>query len=296
MTALAALLLAAALLTWPRGSAHRLASLRPRPPRQLRGTRFWLVLPATAATLLAGIGGLFAAGALTLTLHRWHRRGQQVRTRLRTTTAQADALHLVVAQLRTGADPATAATAVAADAAPAIARELTALATAARLGADPVAARPDSGPGASSRWKVPAGTGFVLERDGTGRGADPVCTPGRAAASPDAVSGRLLRAWRIAREHGVPLAELLDAQRRDLEQRARFASQVHARLAGPRATAAVLAVLPLVALGLGEVMRAAPLHVLTSTAAGQVLLVAGVVLVCAGLEWSARLAGRVGAA
>lgn len=103
----------------------------------------------------------------------------------------------------------------------------------------------------------------------------------------------LARAWRLSAVPGVPLAEVLDAVRRDLDRRTAFAGQVHARMAGPRASAAVLAGLPLFGVLLGELGGGSPLAVLTDTAPGQVLLVTGVVLICAGLRWSGRLTRQV---
>ncbi|MCE6999611.1 type II secretion system F family protein [Saccharothrix sp. S26] len=104
---------------------------------------------------------------------------------------------------------------------------------------------------------------------------------------------QLARAWRLSAVHGVPLADVLDAVRRDLDRRTAFAGQVHARMAGPRAGAAVLAGLPLLGVVLGELGGAGPLAVLSGTPPGQALLVAGVVLICAGLRWSGRLTRQV---
>jgi tight adherence protein B len=98
-----------------------------------------------------------------------------------------------------------------------------------------------------------------------------------------------VHAWALAERHGLPLADVLAAVVRDLDQRARFARQVQARMAGPRASATVLALLPLAGTALGEVMGAHPLHVLGRTTLGQVLLVVGVGLGCVGVLWSARL-------
>jgi tight adherence protein B len=100
---------------------------------------------------------------------------------------------------------------------------------------------------------------------------------------------RLAVAWSLADRYGIPLADLLDAVRSDTEQRVRFAAEVRARLAGPKATAAVLAGLPLLGLVLGHAVGAAPLRVLSATSAGQGLLVVGTGLACAGILWSARL-------
>ena len=55
----------------------------------------------------------------------------------------------------------------------------------------------------------------------------------------------------------------------------RFAGTVRAQLAGPRATAAVLTTLPVLGIGLGELIGAGPLGVLRGGPLGQGLLVAG---------------------
>ncbi|GAA3891832.1 type II secretion system F family protein [Saccharothrix violaceirubra] len=104
---------------------------------------------------------------------------------------------------------------------------------------------------------------------------------------------QLARAWRLSAEHGVPLADVLAEVRRDLDRRVAFAGQVAARLAGPRASAAVLAGMPVFGVLLGEAVGAGPTEVLRTTVVGQVLLVLGAVLVCAGLRWSARLTRQV---
>lgn len=100
---------------------------------------------------------------------------------------------------------------------------------------------------------------------------------------------QLARAWQVSARHGVALADVLEATKRDLDQRAAFARQVHARMAGPRASALVLAGLPVFGVVLGELSGARPLHVLLSTGAGQVLLVLGAVFLAAGLWWTKRI-------
>ncbi|GGM64997.1 hypothetical protein GCM10012275_39390 [Longimycelium tulufanense] len=65
-------------------------------------------------------------------------------------------------------------------------------------------------------------------------------------------------------------------------------------MAGPRATAAVLAALPLLGLLLGEAIGAGPWHILSETAPGQILLAIGACLACAGLIWTAHLTGKAG--
>ncbi|MBB5807141.1 tight adherence protein B [Saccharothrix ecbatanensis] len=166
----------------------------------------------------------------------------------------------------------------------ALADGLSAFAAELRSGAHPakaaVGAAEDAEPPATEVLRAIAAT--------SARGGD---VEAALADFPDA--RHLARAWRLSAVHGVPLAEVLEAVRRDLDRRSAFARQVHARMAGPRAGAAVLAGLPLFGVMLGELGGARPLAVLTGTAPGQVLLVAGAVLICAGLRWSGRLTRQV---
>jgi len=61
-----------------------------------------------------------------------------------------------------------------------------------------------------------------------------------------------------------------------------------------RTTAAVLAGLPVLGIGLGQLIGADPLHFLLSDGPGGWLLAAGVTLACCGLLWSDRItAGAV---
>ncbi|WP_407690032.1 type II secretion system F family protein, partial [Saccharomonospora iraqiensis] len=104
---------------------------------------------------------------------------------------------------------------------------------------------------------------------------------------------RLSVAWSLADEHGIPLADLLDVVRRDLDATVRSAGRTEAGMAGPRTSAGVLALLPAVGIALGEATGAAPLAVLTGTGLGAVLLLVGTGLVLAGVLWTSALTGRV---
>lgn len=227
--------------------------------------RHWLAVAVTLAAgcgaLLAGLGGgLAAAMAAGTAALRW-RAGRDRQAGTAAVSGLVDGLAVLVAELRAGAQVADAAVAAATEGPPSARRVLSAAAAAARLGGAVPAVLRSTGPAPLRPWL-----------------------------------GRLADAWSLADRHGIPLADLLDAVRADLEQRVRFAAEVQARLAGPRATAAVLAGLPLLGLVLGQAMGAAPLRVLGQTAAGQVLLVVGTGLACAGVLWSARLVTRVGQA
>jgi tight adherence protein B len=262
------LVLAVASLCWPSapghrrlraitGTAHRLAPVRYLP----RPTTFLVVATSSALGLAAaGIGGALAAALVATTAWRRHTARRTLRDTFTAMDALVEALRSMVADLRAGAHPATAAESAAADAPPQAATAMHAIAAAARLDGDVHRAL------AASRATTPAAAQILTH---------------------------LARAWLLVQRHGVPLAEVLDAVRGDLHTRVRFARQVQARMAGPRASATVLALLPAIGITLGEAMRAHPLHVLRATPAGQILLIIGTILACAGVAWSARLTNQV---
>jgi tight adherence protein B len=259
-------LIAGAMLVWPPGGARRRLYVLCHTRTLRRGiglprlaTPLFAACGAVAGLLAAGVGGGVAGMVVALTVWRRWRARRAEREHLRVVDGLAEALALLVAELRAGAHPADAATGAAQDAQPLAAGVLNRVAVTAKLGGDVAQA---------------------LQRGASGN---------------ELVSGalgQLARAWALAHRHGLPLAEVLDAVRRDLDQQVRFAGQVHARMAGPRASATVLAVLPLLGVLLGEAIGASPLHVLAATAPGQGLLVVGMVAVCTGVQWSARLTGR----
>lgn len=148
-----------------------------------------------------------------------------------------------------------------------------------RAGAHPVAAAE------ATAEAVPAASGRL-------RGLIAATRLGGEPADPDAPPA-LVSAWVLASRFGLPMADVLDAARRDVEAEIGFGRRLKAKMAGPRASAAVLAVLPLVCVLLGEAMGASPFRVLTGTGAGQLLLVLGSALIWAGAAWCRVLTGRV---
>ena len=258
------LLTSLALLCWPdRRAAHRLRVLTGHAHRKrlrmLRPTAAGILVAAVVAGwLVAGPGGAAAAGILAATVRGQFRTRTENRQSLAAVDGLAEALRTVVAGLRSGAHPAAAADTAAADAQPPADGAMRAMAAAARLDGDLSTALAD--------------------------------TKNAAMA---AALARVATAWRLAQRHGLPLADVLDAVRRDLEQRARHTRQVLARMAGPKSSATALSLLPLLGIGLGEAVGARPIRMLTGTGLGQMLLLVGVSLLCAGVVWSGRITSRV---
>ena len=113
--------------------------------------------------------------------------------------------------------------------------------------------------------------------------------PGDALA---AATDRVSAAVRLSARTGCSLADVLTAVGDDLRARAGARRQLRAATAAPRASALLLAGLPLLGLAMGSGIGADPWRVLTATGTGQGLLVAGVAFELAGLAWSRRLVAR----
>jgi tight adherence protein B len=259
LSSLSCLTLAALVAVGPGShAALRSAALWPRrrPRRQLRPLTAGPVLAAALGGLLiAGPGGGAAGALVALTTVRRRRRARAAAEAAATAAELADAVSRIGDELRSGSHPAAALAGTTADG-PRARALLGGAAVAARLGdAVPQALR-------------------------------------RAAADRPAVAAdveRIASAWSLAERHGVPLAELLTQAHRDIRWRLRFAATVRAQLAGPRATAHVLTGLPLLGIGLGELIGAHPIAILRTGLLGQSLLVAGVGLAAAGAAWSDRI-------
>jgi tight adherence protein B len=99
-------------------------------------------------------------------------------------------------------------------------------------------------------------------------------------------------AWEVAARSGAGLAEVLDRLSVVLRADEEVRREVAASLASPRATATMLAVLPIFGIGLGTAIGADPLAVLTGSLPGAACLAAGCLLAGAGLFWVERIADR----
>ncbi|SFK89199.1 type II secretion system F family protein [Geodermatophilus ruber] len=115
---------------------------------------------------------------------------------------------------------------------------------------------------------------------------------GSARGEEEAALRRVSAAVLLSGRTGCSLAAVVGAVEDDVRARRRHRLDLHSALAGPRASAVLLAGLPVLGLLMGSGVGADPWRVLTTTVPGQALLVVGVALEAAGLAWSARLTGR----
>lgn len=127
----------------------------------------------------------------------------------------------------------------------------------------------------------------------TGAGS-PAGFPGEMAAPVAVEDPRMAQltgaAWRLAERTGAPIADLVERIEADARAMDRASASAAAQAAGARATAWLLAALPLGGIGLGYSIGADPLAVLLHTPIGAACAVGAIVLQVAGLAWAERLA------
>ncbi|WP_422615806.1 type II secretion system F family protein [Nocardia jejuensis] len=207
--------------------------------------------------MVSGVGTAVAAAMVSATV--WVRRRRVVRERrwVAECGRLSEGLEAVIGELRVGAHPSAAAEVAASEIGGEVGRAFAVSAARSRLG---------------------------------GSGAEGLRRPDAVVAGELA---RIAEAWLVAERHGLALAELLAAARADLLGRRRFRDRTRAALAGAHATAAVLALLPVLGIGLGQMMGAAPLRVLFVTPLGGLLLPLGAGLTCAGLLWTDVITAKV---
>ncbi|ORB32035.1 type II secretion system F family protein [Mycolicibacterium parafortuitum] len=255
----AALVLALAVLSAPAGPRRPVPLLHRARPRRRPSETLCAVAVCAAVAVLHTATSAAALGLLLATLIARRRAGRRRRLRASEAAALQDALDVLVGELRVGAHPVAAIEVAAQEARERIADSLTGVAARALLGAD-----------------VAAGLRAV----------------GRRSTSPHHWD-RLAVCWHLAQTHGLAVATLMQAAQRDIAERERFRGRVEAGMAGARATAAILAGLPLLGVLLGHAIGAKPLGFLLSGGAGGWLLMLGAVFVCAGLLWSDRITAQV---
>ncbi|HZC27057.1 MAG TPA: type II secretion system F family protein [Actinopolymorphaceae bacterium] len=103
---------------------------------------------------------------------------------------------------------------------------------------------------------------------------------------------RLAVAWTVAETSGAGLAALVDRTASGLREEEAVRREVAAQLAGPRASARMLAGLPLLGVGLGMGVGTDPIGFLLHSPSGWACLGSASTLAAAGLAWVERLARR----
>lgn len=187
------------------------------------------------------------------------RRPHRDRDRDRERARAMEACAVLSAELRAGRSPAHALAAAAGAASGPTARVLGSAASAAALGGD-----------------VPSA----------------LTAPAAQAVAVPALLRGLAACWTLCSTTGSGLAtavERLEQAERDAAARRR---EIDVELAGPRATARLLALLPALGLAMSAGLGAAPLHVLLGTTVGRISLALGVALELVGLRWTSRLVAR----
>lgn len=250
--------MALALILAPPTPQRRLG--RPQRPA-VKGVPAWVCASAAlvASVLLLPPTTVIAAAAVGTTLVTRRRRNVRRRRAAAERRALAAALEVLVGELRIGAHPVRAFEAAAGEVSAGVGTALAAVAARARLGADVVSGL-------------------------------------RAAAARSELRAeweRVAVAWQLAGDHGMAISVMMRAAQTDIIERQRFWGRVQANMAGARATAVILAALPVVGVALGELIGAAPLAFLAGGGPGGWLLVVGTALLCAGLCWADRITDRL---
>ncbi|WP_431816292.1 type II secretion system F family protein [Gordonia jacobaea] len=276
--------LAVAVMWWPTSRVeHRMSTLTGMAATRwtrLQPSTFGLICAPLVALLVGGIAGAVAA-SIAVGLVVWLRRR---RARAAEHETQRDemltALALMIAELSVGAPPAHACAVAAQEISRGrevpseVAEGLTVLAARAELGGSVVVDE-------------------VSDRRGQLSVSDSGSSVSGGSRSAAQSWRRIAVAWRTAEHSGVPMGELLESLRADLAARRAFIERTRAGLAGPRATAVVLAGLPLLGIALGQATGARPIQVLLGGGLGGMLLVIGTALVAAGMVWTERITDRV---
>lgn len=208
-----------------------------------------------AGVVLGALGGsvlpVLASPVAAYLLRRWLAARGAERTRDRRAVAVIGLCTAVAGELRAGRQPAQA---LHAAGTPGLGEAGSALVAAARYGGDvPRALRATA--------RIPGAVGLT----------------GVAAC------------WQVAVEGGAGLASGLERIASGLRAQREQREEVRAQLAGPRATALLLALLPAGGLLMGSALGADPLRVLLHTPAGWACLAVGGVLEWAGVAWTARI-------
>jgi tight adherence protein B len=151
-----------------------------------------------------------------------------------------------------------------------------------RAGVDPIAALRAATGGTSVLEAQRKAWGTVHAAGGTD-----VRTALHAAASTPGGEGLadVAAAWHLAEQTGAPLAAILDRIAGSIQSEVELDREVAVEAGPARATARLMAVLPVFGLGLGFLLGVNPVAVLVGSGLGVACLVGGLALACGGVWW-----------
>lgn len=254
---LPALLLGAATtvaIGLPAPRRRAVLGLAPRAPRRLPPALLPVAVGIGTLLPLGPVGAAVAAGLAAGARTAWDRRAQ-ARDRESERAAAAEAMVVLAGELRAGRAPAVALRRAAEVAVGPAGRALAAAETAATYG---------------------------------GSVADALHREAEHSAVPEMLRG-FAACWAVCQGTGSSLAAAVDRLEEGLRAERERRETVATELAGPRATAVMLAAMPLFGMLLGAGMGAKPLQLLLHTPLGNVCLVLGLALDLAGLWWTSRI-------
>ncbi len=96
-------------------------------------------------------------------------------------------------------------------------------------------------------------------------------------------------AWHLAEQSGAPLAVILDRMAASIQDEVDLDREVAVEAGPARATARLMAALPIFGLGLGLLLGVNPVAVILGSGLGVACLVAGLALACGGVWWIERI-------
>jgi tight adherence protein B len=138
---------------------------------------------------------------------------------------------------------------------------------------------------------LPSLPGLTAVVDAAQNGDDVPAALTRAAGTEGCDGLRLLAGcWRVGVDRGGMLAAVIEGLAEALRDEQSHRDDIALQLAGPRATARLLAGLPILGLGMAAVLGAKPLSFLFATLPGAMCLTLGIGLDALGLWWTAHLA------
>ena len=261
--AAALLLLSVAFLAWPhrgrlgrgrtRGSSINLWTRIKTMPLPKEGGR-WIL---GAATICATVVALFApwhaaicVGALSAVAGASWAQAHARRLQVVSLARDVETLQAIAAELRAGND---------------LARSLRSAGTVA---------------------DTPMCTAIIRAAHAIGMGDDPAASLERTGVpGVDQLAGLV----RLSGSRGIALADAVEMLASDAAERANARRDVTSLLAGPRATAAMLTLLPLFGIVMGQTIGADPWRVLLHTSAGAIAMIAGTALAAAGVLWTSAM-------